>query len=99
MLHLKKATFFFRILLPGALPSICTGASLALVLSFLLLTAAELIGATSGLGWYVKNFSDFADFPRVIAGIIFIGIVITVITSVTDRIERRLLRHLEADHD
>jgi len=99
MLHLKKSTFFFRILLPGALPAICTGASLALVLSFLLLTAAELIGATSGLGWYVKNFSDFADFPRVIAGIIFIGIVITVITSVTDRIERRLLRHLEADHD
>lgn len=99
MLHLKRSTFFFRILLPGALPSICTGASLALVLSFLLLTAAELIGATSGLGWYVKNFSDFADFTRVIVGIIFIGVVITVITSVTDRIERRLLRHLEVDHD
>jgi len=30
-----------------------------------------MIGATSGLGWYVKYFSDFADYSRVIAGIIF----------------------------
>ena len=34
--------------------------------------AAELIGATEGLGWYVKNFSDFADYARVVVGIIFI---------------------------
>jgi len=39
-------------------------------MSFILLTAAEMIGATSGLGWYVKYFSDFADYSRVIAGII-----------------------------
>lgn len=97
MLHLKRRVFFFRVILPGAMPSICTGASLGLVLSFLLLTAAELIGATEGLGWYVKNFSDFADYERVIVGIIFIGIVITVISLVTDRIERRLLRYRNSE--
>jgi NitT/TauT family transport system permease protein len=51
-----------------------------------------MIGATSGLGWYVKYFSDFADYPRVIVGIIFIGIVVTGITFVFDRIESYLLR-------
>jgi NitT/TauT family transport system permease protein len=74
------------------MPSICTGASLALVFSFLLLTAAELIGATSGIGWYVKNFSDFADYQRVIVGILFIGVIVTVITFGTERLERHLLR-------
>ncbi len=92
VLNLKERTMLFRIILPGALPSIVTGATLALVFSFILLTAAELIGATSGIGWYVKNFSDFADYPRVVIGIIFIGFVVTAVTFFTERIERRLLR-------
>jgi len=95
MLHLGKKTFIFKVLLPGAMPSILTGASLGLVFSFLLLTAAELIGATEGLGWYVKNFSDFADYTRVIVGIIFIGIVITAIAAGFKRIEKRILRYKE----
>lgn len=95
MLHLKKRVFIFRILLPGAMPSILTGASLGLIFSFLLLTAAELIGATEGLGWYVKNYSDFADYSKVIVGIIFIGLVITAVTAVFRQIEKRLLRYRE----
>lgn len=50
MLHLPTLTLFRKVLLPGAMPAILTGASLGLILSFILLTAAELIGATEGLG-------------------------------------------------
>lgn len=92
VLNLKEGTLLFRVILPGAMPSICTGATLALVFSLVLLTAAELIGANSGIGWYVKNFADFADYQRVIVGIIFISIVVTIITWGTERLERRLLR-------
>ena len=82
----------FEVILPGTIPSILSGATIGLVLSFILLTAAEMIGATSGLGWYVKYFSDFADYPRVVVGIIFIGIVVTLITFVMDKLEQYLLR-------
>jgi NitT/TauT family transport system permease protein len=92
VLNLKEHTLLLRVVLPGALPSICSGATLALVFSLVLLAAAELIGANSGIGWYVKNFADFADYQRVIVGIIFIGIVVTVITWGTERLERHLLR-------
>jgi NitT/TauT family transport system permease protein len=92
VLNLKERTLLLRVILPGAMPSICTGATLALVFAFVLLTAAELIGANSGVGWYVKNFADFADYQRVIVGIIFIGIVVTAITWGTERLERHLLR-------
>lgn len=99
LLHLKKFSFYWHILLPGAMPAILTGASLGLIFSFLLLTAAELIGATEGLGWYVKNYSDFADYARVITGILFIGLVITVISSIFHQIERLLLRYREVKND
>lgn len=92
MLNLRETTLLFRVILPGAMPSICTGATLGLVFSLVLLTAAELIGANSGIGWYVKNFADFADYQRVIVGIIFISLVVTGITWGTERLERRLLR-------
>ncbi len=91
-LNVNEKSMLFQIILPATLPSIISGATIGLVLSFILLTAAEMIGATSGLGWYVKYFSDFADYPRVIVGIIFIGIVVTGITFVFDRIESYLLR-------
>lgn len=92
VLNLKESTLLFRIILPGAMPSICTGATLALVFALVLLTAAELIGANSGVGWYIKNFADFGDYPRVIVGIIFISIVVSGITWGTERLERHLLR-------
>ena len=92
VLNLKEHTMLFRIILPGAMPSICTGATLALVFAFVLLAAAELIGANSGVGWYIKNFADFADYQRVTVGIIFISIVVTAITWGTERLERHLLR-------
>jgi len=92
VLNLKERTLLLRIILPGAMPSICTGATLALVFAFVLLAAAELIGANSGVGWYIKNFADFADYQRVIVGIIFISIVVTAITWGTERLEKHLLR-------
>lgn len=92
VLNVKEKTMLFEIILPGIMPAIVSGATLGLVFSFILLTAAEMIGASSGLGWYVKYFSDFADYPRVLAGILFIGIVVTAITYFFELIEKRLLR-------
>ena len=97
MLHLKRSVLYRKVILPGAMPSILTGASLGLIFSFLLLTAAELIGATEGLGWYVKNYSDFADYGRVVVGIIFIGVVITALSALFKLVERRLLKYREAE--
>lgn len=91
VLNVREKTLLFRIILPAIMPAIISGATLGLVFSFILLTAAEMIGSSSGLGWYVKYFSDFADYPRVVAGIIFIGMVVTAITFFFELIEKKLL--------
>lgn len=91
VLNVKEKSMLFEIILPAVTPAIISGATLGLVFSFILLTAAEMIGASSGLGWYIKYFSDFADYPRVLAGIVFIGMVVTLITAGFECIEKRLL--------
>jgi len=91
-LGVSQKSMLIRILLPGAMPHIISGGAISLVLAFILLTAAEMIGATSGLGWYVKYFSDFADYPRVVAGIIVIGAVVLVLMTCYRRLAAYFLR-------
>jgi NitT/TauT family transport system permease protein len=92
MLKLNDGRMLINIILPGSISAIMSGATIGLSFSFILLTSAEMIGATNGMGWYVKYFSDFADYPRVIVGIVFIGIVVTTITFFFDKLEKYLLR-------
>ncbi len=92
VLKLDQRTMITKVIFPGTLPSIVTGATIGLAMSFILLTAAEMIGATSGLGWWVKYFSDFADYPRVIVGILYAALVAMAIMLGFDKVERRLLR-------
>lgn len=92
VLNLKGPVLLFRVILPGAMPSICNGANLSLLFSFIMLVAAELIGSSVGVGWYIRHFGMFGDYKRVLAGMIFFGVLITVITWGTSRIERHLLK-------
>lgn len=95
MLHVRQHQMLFRIILPGIMPQVLTGCSVGLIFSFILLTSAEMIGATSGIGWYVKYYSDFGDYGRVIVGIIFIGMVVTAVMWLFERVQGYLLRWQE----
>lgn len=97
-LCLRPVPFLLRVLLPAAAPGIFTGATLALVMSFIMLTIAEMIGAKSGLGWYIQYFADFAQYDRVVAGIVFIGLVVTAIVSILDQIQHYALRWQGENH-
>jgi NitT/TauT family transport system permease protein len=81
-----------RILLPAALPSIFSGAMIALILSFITLTVAEMIAATSGLGWYIQYYHQFANYDKVIAGMILMTGVVIGIMAIFERIQNHFLR-------
>ena len=49
VLKLGPRTMIMKVIFPGTLPSIITGATIGLAMSFILLTAAEMIGATRAL--------------------------------------------------
>lgn len=91
-LNLSKGTMILRVLLPYSLPGIINSISVSVSTSFLVLTAAEMIGATSGLGWYVKYNSDFANFTKVVFGIVMIGVVVTLLNALVALIRKLLIR-------
>ncbi|AKB47128.1 ABC-type nitrate/sulfonate/bicarbonate transport system, permease component [Methanosarcina sp. Kolksee] len=81
-----------KILLPAALPSIFSGAMIGLILSFITLTVAEMIAATSGLGWYIEYYHQFANYDKVIAGMILMIVIVIGVMNIFDRIQRHFLR-------
>ena len=44
---------------------------------------AELMGATHGMGYYVRNSVAYANYAHVVAGIIVVSIFVTVLNSLT----------------
>ena len=59
-----RLSLLVKVLLPSALPSIFTGVRLGATVAFLMLIAAEMIGANAGLGWLVLNSSQNYLIPR-----------------------------------
>lgn len=92
VLNVGSFTMLFSVILPAALPQIFIGLNQGLTVSFILLTSAEMIGARDGLGYYVKQYSDFGDYTRAIVGILVIGIVVIIISFLFNKLQRYLLR-------
>ena len=92
VLNVGPFTMLFSIMLPASLQQIFIGCNQGLTVSFVLLTSAEMIGAQSGLGYYIKNYSDFGDYTRTIIGLIVVGIVIVIISFIFNSIQKFLLR-------
>jgi NitT/TauT family transport system permease protein len=87
-----RFTMLFRIILPASLPQIFIGLNQGLSISFILLVSAEMIGARSGLGYYVNNYANFGNYTNALAGVITIGVVVTFVTFLFNLLQRFLLR-------
>jgi NitT/TauT family transport system permease protein len=65
---------FTSIVLPGSLPQIFTGVRLAWGISLIVIIAAEMVGASVGIGYMVLEAQQTFRTERVFAGIIVIGL-------------------------
>lgn len=88
-LGVRDLTMITRIILPYVTPSILQNLRVSLTTAFLMLTFAEMLGATAGIGFYITNSNIYANYAAVIAGVIVCGIVVTVLSSITAWIQRR----------
>ena len=94
------------VLLPSAAPSILTGMRVALSLSWILLIAAEMVGAKMvsassrveglGLGWLIYDARNFSRPDDMIVGMIAIGLLGKGSDMVMAWLEHRLLQWREA---
>lgn len=91
ILGLSGFEYHWKVVFPAALPHIFSGMAVGLGFSFILLTVAELFGANAGLGRFVQYYADFADYPKMVAGILYTGLVTFLAMTGLEAIKRRAL--------
>ena len=92
VLGLKQRELLWEVLLPWVMPGILTGLRGSLSSAFMLLPLAEMMGAHSGLGYFIRNFADYANYTNVLAGILLVALVITLLNRAVTALETRLVR-------
>ncbi len=90
VLHFTAAETFRHLTLPAALPGICTGLRLGFGYSWRALVGAELIAASSGLGFLISESAEFAKTETVFVGILTIAILGVLMDAVLVRLFARL---------
>ncbi|MGB5111992.1 MAG: ABC transporter permease [Mycobacterium sp.] len=91
-LGLSSFRLFQKVILPAALPTIFTGIRLSAAASILVLVAAEMVGAQSGLGYLIMASQLNFQIPQMYAGILTIALVGLIFNFVLVLIERRFSR-------
>lgn len=90
-LNLSRRTMIMHILLPYCTPGLFNTMAMQISNAFLLLVGAELMGMTSGVGWYVKYNADFSNYTKVLAGFIVIGILVSLVNGLLGILRRKVV--------
>lgn len=87
----SKGQVLAEVVLPSAVPSILTGIRIALGAGWTTLVAAELVAASSGIGFMIQSAAQFLVTDIVIAGIVVIALIAILLEYLARQIERRLV--------
>lgn len=91
ILEVPRFIFIRRVVIPGALPAIMTGLRVGLMVAWMCVVAAELIAASSGVGYLIMDARQLSQSDVVLVGMITIGVVGKLMDSLIKRLERRLI--------
>lgn len=80
-----------RVTLPAALPSIFTGVRVSAAIALVVAVAAELITGSSGIGRFILQEREGADYPDAYAAVLVGGVLGYLINWIAMGAERRLL--------
>ncbi|WP_146822213.1 ABC transporter permease subunit [Alicyclobacillus acidoterrestris] len=83
---------FWKVILPGALPSILVGIRYALGVMWMTLIVAETISENSGIGYMAMNAEEFMQMNVVVLGIVLYALLGKISDWIATTMERRFLR-------
>ena len=75
VMHFSKGKIFFQIQLPNAVPNILVGIRIGLGYGWRAIVGAEMIAATSGVGYLILDAQALSRTDKVIGGILVIGVI------------------------
>jgi NitT/TauT family transport system permease protein len=85
--RIRPASFFFRVLLPGALPNIYAGVKLSIGIGIVLAVAAEYQLTRVGLGFAIFNAQQLLDVERLYAALVAVSLLGFALAAVVDALE------------
>jgi ABC-type nitrate/sulfonate/bicarbonate transport system permease component len=88
----NRSAMFWKVSLPAALPSIFTGLTIGLGNAFINIVAAELAGATTGLGYMMLTARESFRTDIVILGMVLLMVIGISLMTVMLAVRRILLR-------
>lgn len=90
--ELSRFKFFKEILFKYSLPYIFTGLKIGMGMAWICVIAAELIGAQSGLGYFIQINRLLLNTDKMMAGMILIGLIGFVLNSLVEVLEKRIIK-------
>ncbi len=88
----RRASIFWYIVLPGALPSIVTGLAIGMGVAWFSLLAGEIISGQYGIGYFTWMSYGLVKYPEIVVGMIVIGVLGTLSTVLVRQTARPFLR-------
>lgn len=85
----SRLELFRKVVLPAALPTIFTGIRLGAAFAVLIIVAAEMMGASSGLGYILLNSQYNFDILRMYSAIITLAVLGVAVNYILVWIERK----------
>lgn len=70
-----RSQLLFKVVVPGILPDLYRDARILLGWAWTYLIVAELIGASSGITWFITQQARYQNFDNVFAAIMMIGLI------------------------
>ncbi len=87
----SKKDYYLTVALPGALPMIFTGLKLGMGMALLLIVAAEMNGASQGIGYRIWSSYSIFNIPEMFVCFIVMSILGYIFTAFLDKIERIII--------
>ncbi|RLB24552.1 MAG: ABC transporter permease [Deltaproteobacteria bacterium] len=93
-LNAKEKDIFFKVLIPGSIPSIFLGMRIGMGIGWMTLVAAEFTGVKEGygLGYMIMTARDIQRPDEIIAGMLVIGIIGLFINWAFGALESKIVR-------
>jgi NitT/TauT family transport system permease protein len=85
-----RVSLLFHVVLPGALPGIFAGLSVAMGVAWICVVSAEMISGQFGIGYYTWQSYGLLDYAGVVVGMISIGALGLITAWAVERIGRRV---------
>jgi ABC-type nitrate/sulfonate/bicarbonate transport system permease component len=89
--QLSRPAILLRVVLPASLPQAVAGLRFGVSIALVMMVISELIGASSGLGYFISNAENNFAYADLWAAVVVLGIIGWLATSLFSLAERRIL--------